>query len=75
MPPKKAPRVHQEETTTDRMARTLLYEWWYSIAEVLFERVCEVTELDDEQKQALRAVSLRPNDFHIHVDTMDPNDS
>lgn len=74
MPPKKAPRV-QEETPTDQLARTLLYEWWYSIAEVLFERVCEVTELDAEQKEALRAVSLRPNDFHIHVDTIDPTDS
>ena len=72
--PKKASRV-QEETPTDQMARALLYEWWYSIAEVLFERVSEVTELDAEQKEALRTVALRPNDFHIHVDTLDTPDT
>lgn len=66
--PKKAP----EELPTDHMARALLYEWWYSIAETLFERVCHVTELDNEQKEALRTVALRPNDFHIHIDAVDP---
>lgn len=71
MPPRRAP---PNDTPTDQMARTLLYEWWYSIAEVLFERVCEVTELDQEQKEALRAVALRPNDFHIVVDGLDPVD-
>lgn len=72
MPPKKAPK---EETPTDQMARTLLYEWWYSIAEVLFERVCRVTELDEEQREALRTVALRPNDFDVQVDTLDTEDS
>jgi hypothetical protein len=47
------------------MAKMILYEWWYAIAEELFERVCTVTELDEEQREALRAVSLRPNDFQI----------
>lgn len=72
MPPKRNPI---KETPTDQMARTLLYEWWYSIAEVLFERVCHVTELDSEQKAALRAVALRPNDFHVYIDTLDETDS
>lgn len=51
------------------MAEAILYEWWFSIAETLFERVCEVTELDEEQRAALRAVALRPNDFQIQWDT------
>jgi hypothetical protein len=34
-----------------------------------------VTELDAEQKEALRTVALRPNDFHIHVDTLDTPDT
>lgn len=57
--------------STQDMAQTILYEWWYAISEALFERVCEVTELDEEQRQALRAVSLRPNDFHIVVEGLE----
>jgi hypothetical protein len=47
------------------IAERVLYELWYSIAESIFERVCEVTQLDEEQKEALRRIALRPNDFHI----------
>jgi len=50
------------------IAKALLYEWWYAVSEAIFERVCKVTELDEEQKEALRAVALRPNDFHIVVE-------
>jgi hypothetical protein len=49
------------------VAEAILYELWYSVAETIFERVCEVTELDEEQKQALREVSLRANDFQIKI--------
>lgn len=47
------------------IAERVLYELWYSVAETIFERVCEVTQLDEEQKEALRLIALRPNDFHI----------
>jgi hypothetical protein len=47
------------------IAERVLYELWYSISESIFERVCEVTQLDEEQKEALRRIALRPNDFHI----------
>ena len=33
--------------------------------------VVEVEELDEEQKTALRAVSLRPNDFQIVINMDD----
>ena len=56
------------ETTSQEMASAILYEWWYAIAEEIFERVCAVTELDPEQKEALRAVALRPNDFQIELE-------
>jgi hypothetical protein len=49
-------------------AHAILYELWYSVAETIFQRVCEITELTEEQIQALKAVALRPNDFQIHVD-------
>jgi len=61
----------QPDTITEEMAKTILYEWWYAIAEELFERVCVVTELDEEQKAALRAVSLRPNDFQVVIKDME----
>jgi len=50
-----------------KRAELVLYELWYSIAETIFEKVCEVTELDSEQIDALRSVALRPNDFHIQI--------
>lgn len=59
------------EESTEKMVESLLYEWWYAIAEEIFERVCVVTELDEEQREALRAVALRPNDFQIEIDKMD----
>lgn len=52
----------------EKMAEALLYEWWYAIAEEIFERVCQVTELDEEQKEALRSVALRPNDFQMEIE-------
>ena len=51
----------------EQIAETILYEWWFSVAETLFQRVCDATELDEDQRQALRAVALRPNDFQIHI--------
>lgn len=64
-------RLMKPDTVTEEVAKAILYEWWYAIAEELFERVCTVTELDEEQKAALRAVSLRPNDFQITVKDME----
>ena len=52
---------------TRATAETLLYELWYAIAEDIFRRVCEVTELSEEQQEALRETMLRPNDFHVRL--------
>jgi len=54
-------------TPEQKRAEQVLYDLWYSVAETIFEKVCEVTELDEEQKEALRSVALRPNDFHISI--------
>lgn len=54
-------------SAVEAVAQTILYELWFSIAESIFERVCEVTELDEEQREALRTVALRPNDFQIQI--------
>ncbi len=51
----------------EAISKNILYELWYSVAESIFQRVCEVTELDEEQIEALRAVALRPNDFHVTI--------
>ena len=61
-------RNTKPDTASHEMASTILYEWWYAIAEEIFEKVCAATELDPEQKEALRAVALRPNDFQIEID-------
>jgi hypothetical protein len=50
------------------VAEAILYELWYSVAETIFERVCEVTELDADQIAALREASLRTNDFQIKIE-------
>lgn len=52
----------------ERKARILLYEMWISYAEKLLEKVIKITELNEEQANALRRVSLRPNDFVIKVE-------
>ena len=51
-----------------KRAELVLYELWYSIAETIFEKVCEVTNLTQEQIDALRAITLRPNDFQIIIE-------
>jgi len=51
----------------EKIAEQILYDLWYSVAETIFERVCKVTELDEEQIDALRTVALRPNDFQIVI--------
>lgn len=57
-----------EQEPTQQIAEHILYDLWFSIAESIFERVCVVTHLSEEQKQALREVALRPNDFQIYIE-------
>jgi hypothetical protein len=55
-------------TPMEIIAKNIIYELWYSIAETIFKKVCEVTELDEEQIEALKSVALRPNDFQIEIE-------
>ena len=59
----------EKRTLMSTVAHTVLYELWYAIAEDIFERVCEATELSAEQREALKSVVLRPNDFQIYVES------
>lgn len=52
----------------DRIATNIIYELWITFAEGLFQRIVEVTQLTDEQADALRHVVLRPNDFDVVID-------
>jgi hypothetical protein len=52
-------------TVPSDIAQTVLYELWFSVAESIFDRVCEVTDLTEEQREALRTIALRPNDFQV----------
>jgi hypothetical protein len=52
----------------ENIAQNILYELWFSVAESIFEKVCQVTQLNPEQIDALRSVALRPNDFQIIID-------
>lgn len=51
----------------DRVAENVIYEVWYAFSEKLFQRIVEVTNLNEEQSEALRSVVLRPNDFVVQV--------
>ena len=55
-------------TPLESIAQNILYELWFSVAESIFEKVCEVTELNTEQINALRTVALRPNDFQVVIE-------
>ena len=52
----------------ENIAHNILYELWFSVAESIFKRVCEVTELSQEQIDALKTVALRPNDFQVLIE-------
>jgi hypothetical protein len=52
----------------ENIAQNILYELWFSVAESIFEKVCEVTELNPEQINALKSVALRPNDFQVIIE-------
>lgn len=54
--------------TLENIAQNILYVLWFSVAESIFKKVCEETELNQEQINALRCVALRPNDFHIVIE-------
>jgi hypothetical protein len=55
------------EKQLETISLTILYELWFSVAETIFKRVCDVCELDDEQIEALKEVALRPNDFQVAI--------
>lgn len=48
-------------------AENILYDVWYTVAEKIVQRVINVVELSDEQIEALKSVTLRPNDFQIQI--------
>ena len=52
----------------ENIAQNIIYELWFSVAESIFNRVCEVTELNQEQIDALKVVALRPNDFQVLIE-------
>jgi len=54
--------------SNEATAQIILYELWFSVAETIFQRVCEITELTEEQREALKSVALRPNDFQVRID-------
>ncbi len=56
------------ESPLEKIAESILYELWISVATTIFNRVCEATELDQEQIEALKTVALRPNDFHVQIE-------
>lgn len=58
---------HIMESPLETIAQNILYELWFSVAETIFKRVCDATELNEEQIEALREVALRPNDFQIEI--------
>ena len=60
--------MEKGSTNVETTAQNILYAWWYSVAESIFQRVCEITELDEEQKEALKQLALRPNDFQINIE-------
>ncbi len=54
-------------SVTEEKATQILENMWYILAEKIFNRVIEVTDLDKARATALRTVALRPNDFRVIV--------
>lgn len=51
----------------ESIAENVIYEIWMTFSEKLFQRIVEVTGLNEEQADALRRAVLRPNDFVVHI--------
>ena len=56
------------ENPLESIAINIVYELWFAVAETIFKRVCDATQLNEEQIEALRAVALRPNDFQVEIE-------
>ncbi len=62
------PTSNSMNSPIENIAQNIIYELWFSVAETIFKRVCEATELNDEQIDALKQVALRPNDFQVLIE-------
>ena len=54
-----------EEDKIYKVAEDILYNLWFTVAQNLFKEVVKVTQLTEEQTNALKSVALRPNDFQV----------
>ncbi len=61
----KTPFKKATEEDTLRFLNTL----WYTVAMRIVNKVIEVTDLDEERRDALRAAALRPMDFRVVCDS------
>jgi hypothetical protein len=56
------------DSSLENIAENILYELWFSVAEAIFKRVCDVTQLSEDQIESLKSVALRPNDFRVEIE-------
>ena len=57
----RTPFKRATEDDTMRLLNTL----WYMVATRIVNKVIEVTDLDEERRDALKAAALRPMDFRV----------
>ncbi len=57
----KTPFKRATEEDTMRLLNTL----WYMVATRIVNKVIEVTDLDEERRDALKVAALRPMDFRV----------
>ena len=51
----------------EKVAENIISDMWYTFAEKIFNRIVEITQLNEEQAEALRLAVLRPNDFGVQI--------
>ncbi len=57
----------QYSQTQLKEAENIVYELWYVLCQNLFNRVVKITNLTQEQAEALKYIALKPNDFQINI--------
>ena len=62
----RAPFKRATEEDTMRFLNTL----WYNVAMRIVNKVIEVTDLDEERRDALKVAALRPMDFKVCKDRL-----
>lgn len=52
---------------TQQQVENFIFELWYKYMKNILDEICQIYEIDDECKELLYRLHLRPNDFILAI--------